>query len=683
MKNLRILSLYKIILLLVLITSLLTFYRINNLKYEKKEIETNIYGYINDIKKNNENIQIELISDEKILIYYTNKDNINLKLGDKISIKGTLNKPKQNTTPNLFNYRKYLLSKKIKYIVYAKEITKLEDNDKISYKIKNKIINHLESYKTSNYLKTFLLGDNSYIDDNVKKTYQNNGISHLFAVSGMHLSLFSAIIISICRKLKINDNITLILTTLFLIFFAFLSNYTPSVLRALFMFILINIKKKLNLNIETIYILLLILSGMLLYNPFYIYNIGFIFSFTISFFLIIYNKLINKQKNYFKKIFITSTISFLASIPIMIQNFYQINILTPLLNLIFVPFISFIVFPFSLITSFIKPFDNIFLLIINILESITILFNKLSLDIVLSCTPWYYNLIYYLLIILFINGIKTNNKIKLIPLILIIIIHHNIKKISNYNEITILDVGQGDSSLIELKKDSGNILIDTGGNYNKNYSIVINQTIIYLKSHGIKKLDYLIITHGDFDHMGEAINLVNNFKVEKVIFNCGEFNELEQELIKVLEKKKIPYYSCIKELNIGDNKLYFLNNKIYDNENDNSSVIYTGLNNHKFLFMGDAGVEVEENLLEKYNLKNIDVLKVGHHGSKTSSSKEFVYSIVPKYSIISVGNKNRYGHPNKEVLNNLENSKIYRTDEDGSIMFMIKNNKLKIETCSP
>ena len=183
--------------------------------------------------------------------------------------------------------------------------------------------------------------------------------------------------------------------------------------------------------------------------------------------------------------------------------------------------------------------------------------------------------------------------------------------------------------------------------------------------------------------MGEAINLVNNFKVEKVIFNCGEFNELENDLINLLDKKKIPYYSCIKELNIDNNKLYFLNNKDYRNENNNSSVIYTELNNHKFLFMGDAGVEVEEDIIEKYNLKDIDVLKVGHHGSKTSSSKNFINDINPKHSLISVGKKNRYGHPNDKVLDNLENSKIYRTDEDGSIMFKIKNNKLYIETCIP
>ena len=180
------------------------------------------------------------------------------------------------------------------------------------------------------------------------------------------------------------------------------------------------------------------------------------------------------------------------------------------------------------------------------------------------------------------------------------------------------------------------------------------------------------------------------------------------------------------------NGMEFLNTSTYDNENDNSSVIYFnyynykflfmgdasitrekdilekynlknidflkvghhGSNtssseefinsiNHKFLFMGDAGVEVEEDLIEKYSLQDIDVLKVGHHGSKTSSDKNFIDEIDPKYSVISVGKNNRYNHANKEVLNNLSDSKIYRTDQDGSIMFKIKNTKLRIETYSP
>ena len=183
--------------------------------------------------------------------------------------------------------------------------------------------------------------------------------------------------------------------------------------------------------------------------------------------------------------------------------------------------------------------------------------------------------------------------------------------------------------------------------------------------------------------MWEAINLVNNFKVEKVIFNCGEFNDLENDLIKVLNKKIIPYYSCIKELNIDNNKLYFLQTKEYDNENDNSNVIYTEIDGYKFMFMGDAGVEKEKDILDKYNISDIDVLKVGHHGSKTSSSEEFINEINPKYSIISVGKDNYYKHPHKEVLETLKSSKIYRTDLNGSIMIKIRNNNLKIETCPP
>lgn len=183
--------------------------------------------------------------------------------------------------------------------------------------------------------------------------------------------------------------------------------------------------------------------------------------------------------------------------------------------------------------------------------------------------------------------------------------------------------------------------------------------------------------------MGESINLINNFNVEKVIFNNDNYNDLELGLIKTLEKKNVLYYKNIKELNIGNNKLYFLNDKVYDNENDNSIILYTKINNYKFLLMGDAGVKVEQDLIDKYNLADIDILKVGHHGSRTSSSKKFINKTNPKYSVISVGKNNRYGHPNANVLDNLENSKVYRTDQNGSIKFNIKNNKLKIETYVP
>lgn len=183
--------------------------------------------------------------------------------------------------------------------------------------------------------------------------------------------------------------------------------------------------------------------------------------------------------------------------------------------------------------------------------------------------------------------------------------------------------------------------------------------------------------------MGEAINLINEFQVNKVIFNNDNYNDLENNLINLLKDKNIKYYKNIKTINIDNNKLYFLQTREYDNENDSSNVIYTEIDGYKFMFMGDAGIEKEKDILDKYNISNVDVLKVGHHGSKTSSSESFINEMNPRYSIISVGKNNRHGHPNKEVLNTLNDSKIYRTDQDGSVMFKIINNKLKVDNCSP
>ena len=183
--------------------------------------------------------------------------------------------------------------------------------------------------------------------------------------------------------------------------------------------------------------------------------------------------------------------------------------------------------------------------------------------------------------------------------------------------------------------------------------------------------------------MGEASNLTKKFNVKKVIFNNDFYNELETSFIKILKKKKIQYYNNIEKIKLQKCILYFLNTKIYDNENDNSNVVYTEINNYKFLFMGDAGINKERDILKKYNISDIDFFKVGHHGSNTSSSELFINSINPKYSLISVGKNNRYGHPKDEVLDILSNSKIYRTDLNGSIEIKLYKSGYKIRTCPP
>ena len=687
LKKLRIIlqSNYFYLFLMLFVAILLYFNACDKSKYDINDDV--IIGTITSYYIDNDKLVITIFGKEKVLCNYYFKDENNTfdyELGDKIKLFGKLKLPSNNSIFNGFNYREYLKYERINYIFDIDEIIKISNNKSIMYKLKNSIINIINKSPNKDYLHTFLLGNNKYIDKEVMESYRINGISHLFSISGMHISLLSMIILKLLKNYKFKKEVVI----LFLLIYMTLTDFLPSILRSGIFFILIYLNKKFNLNISMFKLMIILLFICVLIDPYIVYKIGFQYSYTISFYLITFNQLINKSKNKLYKLCIVSFISFIVSVPIAINNFSQINVLSIFLNIFFVPIVSSIIFPLSLITFLFPFFNNLFTILINIFELLSITFSKIDNFIfIMSKISTLFIIIYYIIISITLYFLSKNKYKYIVSLMFIFVIHYNITIFNKGLEITYIDVGQGDSIFIKFPNDKSNILIDTGGkvtygNLKNNYSVGKN-IVDYLKSMGIRKLDYLIITHGDFDHMGDSLYLIDKFKVENVIFNCGEFNVLEKELIKVLDEKKIKYYSCIKELNIDNNKLYFLQTKKYDNENDNSNVIYTEFNGYKFMFMGDAGVEKEKDILDKYNLANIDVLKVGHHGSKTSSSKEYIDEIKPKYAIISVGKNNRYGHPNKEVLNNLYNSKIYRTDQDGSIMFKIKNNKLKIETCSP
>ena len=665
--------LIKIITIIIFIITLLyTNYYPFKSKYTKDDKE--FIGIVTKYEVKEDKITIEIKAKEKLLITYKYQDKEfnNLSYGDKIKVKGTLITPSKNTNQNTFNYQKYLYYKKIYYLVEATSINKIANNHNYLYTIKNILYQKIDKLKSSNYIKTLLFCDNT-LSKEIKESYRINGISHLFSVSGMHINFFVSIIYLYLNKITYNKRIKYLITNIFIIIYLILFP-SSSLLRSAVMSILYSINYLLKLKIKKIDILLLTLGVSLLINPFIIYDLGYIYSYTITFFLVLSSSTL-KNKNKINKIIYISLLSFLVSIPITIYNSYEINIISILLNIILVPIISIIILPLTILTYIFPILDSILYLFTSTLETISLFISKIKITKIIFPKPSL--LIIALYYIIFLLSYQ-NKKYFYLNIILLIIIYISPYLNSNF-EIVMFEVGEADCHLIKYPYNKNTILIDTGKNEYK----IKNEVIPYLKSIGIKKIDYLIITHGDLDHMGEGINLVNNFKVEKVIFNCGPYNDLERELIKVLDKKKIKYYSCIKELNIDNNKLYFLQTKEYDNENDNSNVIYSELNVYKFMFMGDAGIDKEKDILDKYNLSNVDVLKVGHHGSKTSSSKEFINVINPKYSIISVGKNNRYGHPNKEVLENLENSKIYRTDEDGSIMFKIKNNELKIETCSP
>ena len=628
--------------------------------------DTEFIGIVEDYIIKDNQIKISLKSKERIIVTYkyTGKVFNNLSYGDKIKVTGVLKEPSTNNIFNNFNYKKYLYNKKIYYIIEASKIDKIQNNNNHIYTIKNLLYTRINSLKSSSYIKALLFGDNK-LDKEIKTSYQINGISHLFSVSGFHINFITSIIYFYLDRVTYNKKIKYITVDIFLVLYLLLCN-TTSLLRCTVMNILLSINHLLKLNIKKIDIVLLTLILCIIINPFIIYDIGFIYSYTISFFLILYK---NKYKtnNKLLKIIYISLISFLVSLPINIYTSYEINFLSIILNIIIVPIVSLILLPLSLLTLIFPILDNILYLITSILEKISLYTSNINIfKQILSKPSIILIIIYYLVIILILS------KNKHYYLILILLIFHKTIPLYNSNlEVVMFDVGEADSMLISTPSKKVNILIDTGR------GIDINNIIIYLKSIGISKLNYLIITHGDEDHIGGALYLIDNFKVDNVILNKGDYTELEVELITHLKNKNIKYTNNINKIPLLGSYMYLLNTKKFSNENDNSIVTYFEYQKYKFLFMGDSSSKTEEYLINNYNLTNISFLKVGHHGSNTSSSPLFINKITPKVSLISVGRNNFYHHPNKEVLTNLSNSEIYRTDINKSIKIKI-NNKVKI-----
>ena len=654
-----------ITLIIFIITLLYTNYYPFKSKYTKEDKE--FIGIVTKYEVKEDKITIEIKAKEKLLITYRyqNKEFNNLSYGDKIKVKGTLITPSKNTNQNTFNYQKYLYNKKIYYLVEATSINKIANNNNYLYTIKNTLYQKIDKLKSSNYIKTLLFCDNT-LSKEIKESYRINGISHLFSVSGMHINFFVSIIYLYLNKITYNKRIKYLITNIFIITYLILFP-SSSLLRSAVMSILYSINYLLKLKIKKIDILLLTLGVSLLINPFIVYDLGYIYSYTITFFLVLYSSTL-KKKNKINKIIYISLLSFLVSIPITIYNSYEINI-----NIILVPIISIIILPLTILTYIFPILDSILYLFTNTLETISLFISKINITKIIFPKPSLLIIVLYYIIFLL---SYQNKKYFYLNIILLIIIYISPYLNSNF-EVVMFEVGEADCHLIKYPYNKNTILIDTGKNEYK----IKNEVIPYLKSIGIKKIDYLIITHGDEDHIGGSITLINNFQVKNVILNKGTFTDLEKELIKNLNKKKIPYQININKINLSNHTIYLLNNTKYNNENDNSIVTYFTYQKYKFLYMGDASITTEDNLLENYNLNNISILKVGHHGSNTSSSKDFISQINPSISLISVGENNIYHHPNKEVINNLSKSRIYRTDINNMVKLTINSKGiLKVTT---
>ena len=517
-------SIIKIITIFLLILDIMyiNYYPFKS-KYNIKEKE--FTGIVLDYELKEDKIVIIIKNREKLIVNYKYKDKVfnNLSYGDKIYVKGTLSSPSKSTNFNTFNYYKYLYNKKIYYIVTASEIKKIENNKSYLYTLKNILYRRVSTMKSSNYIKTLLLCNNS-LDKEVKDSYRINGISHMFSVSGMHINFFVGILFLYLNKITYNKRIKYIFTNIFVILYYSLFP-SASLFRTMIMYVLFSINFILKLKIKKLDILFLTLFFSIIINPFIIYDLGYIYSYTISFFLVLFSNKIKGKKGISKTIFI-SLLSFFVSFPITIYNSYEINIISIFLNIILVPIISLIILPLTLITFIFPIFDNILYFFTSKLESISLVLSSIEI------TRFIFPKISILLIIIyyiFIFLSYKNLRYLYIVILFIISIYFSPYFTSSLST-TINDVGEGDSIFIRLPFNKGNILIDTGYSEYK----MSNEIIPYIKSMGTKKIDYLIITHGDSDHIGASSYLINNFHVNNVIFNCGSYSALEIELIKLL-----------------------------------------------------------------------------------------------------------------------------------------------------
>ena len=645
---------------------ILSFIRIKYIK-EKVDITNKNIFVIEEYHINDLSLNLTLSNKIKIKAKYYFKDEQEKRnfvkyydLKDKIKIDYEVVELKKNNNKELFNYYKYLKNKNININILIHKISLVQKTKNPLYIIKNKIYRYIDSKKTSKYMKAFILGNNE-IDKEYKKIYQKLGINHLFAISGMHISIFTMLFLKLFKLLKIDEDKRYILVSIILVFYMFLTSFSASITRAGVFFILLAINKIYYFYIKPINVLLLTVSLILFINPYFILDIGFIYSSLISFFLIVYSSYL-EDLSYFKSLLFVSIISLIVSFPITIYLNFEINILSFIFNLFYVPFVSIIFFPLLLI-NLILPIDFLISFLIFIMEYISKLVINFSIFLTFK-KIFIFVIFYYLLILLF-----TFTKFKKIVISLfigLVLLHSNINYLYHHSNLYMIDIGQGDSFLLYDNYEA--ILIDTGGVFKSKTNQTEDILIPLFKSLGIKKINKIIMTHGDFDHLGNSYSLVDKFKVDKVYFNHNSYNKNELRLIEKLKKKKIDY----EKMNSIKTKNFYLENLNYmhtDNENDASLVINIRYKNKYMLFMGDASIKTEKYLLNNYNFSNIDILKVGHHGSITSTSENFLKEIRPKIGLISCALVNKFKHPSNEVIKRLKkyNITLYQTRYDGGV----------------
>lgn len=550
------------------------------------------------------------------------------KIGDKLKIEVEYFDLAKPTNDNAFNYANYLYSQGITNNASIKRLLSYSSHESWLQKLQSKMNSQSE---VDSYAKMFILGIKDDIDDEDYQRLTDLSIVHLFALSGLHINMLMTTlkkILCFIMPEAIVDYVVIGIIGLYV----YLIPFNVSFVRAYLVTLLNSLFKGYLNKLDSLAIVTIL---MLIINPYIIYSLSFIFSYFIYFIILLLNK--NKYFN---------LIVFFGSLPIILMIQYRINVLSIVLTVILVPLIKLLYFSLWLYVLFGSIFKEMGSIVIYFLNNIIVFCDDFSLFINFSKPTLFFILAYYFIyfqIILQLN-VKRKATRSILMLVSLILMFYMRPYYNIAGKVVMIDVGQGDCFLIQQPFNQGNILIDTGGLMNRD--LASDTLIPYLHSLGIFELDYVFISHDDFDHCGSYDSLAKQIKIKNTVTTYHQ------------------------NIDIGRIKIEMLDAKINsDDKNDQSLVIKATINNLDYLFMGDASVKVEKALLEQYPDLKADVLKVSHHGSNTGTSAQFLDAINAKIALISCGKNNRYNHPHDEIITRLKDYglKIYRSDTMGMV----------------
>src|SRR5690554_3916566 len=576
-------------------------------------------------------------------------------IGDVIYIKGKIITYRSQSSSFGFNAKTYYLSYQIYGKIEIEEITYIKHKFHLN-SIRDQLIEKIEVLEKSEYIRAFIFGE-KIKDEQVTKTYDDFNILYLFTVSGMHVYvLFLGIkkIMFICN-LDLKKQHVVIIS--FYMFIGFLNKFTFSIMRLLYIYLLKLMNKKYRLSIphlDLIYITFLIILCM---NIGYIYHQGFIMTFLILIALELLHPIMQRFNGYIQKL-LMSSIVFLVIIPFY-PNIYIFQLfLMPVLIII----VTFLLYPLSIMALISKNFNLIFSFVIDKFESLIKFLTSYQTYHYMPKFNIWITLIYYGLLGWIFMSKSYRMTFKRALCACMVIILSIIFQLNTYKDtITFLDVGQGDTTIIQ--SNGCQIVIDS-----------FNGAYDYLKNHGFYNIDYLILTHSDEDHIKEANDILENINVKHLVLSKYDHNYPQYH-------KQALFVSAGQQLKCKDISIDILAPLTsYEKDNNNSIVMQFVFDHKIFLFTGDIEKEAEYDLIKTYQDKlKSDVIKVPHHGSITSSTKEFMNHVNPSYAVMSLKTPNAYGFPSSDVINRyLERScVIYRTDVDGTITYHRRRRKEK------